>query len=380
MIKVLFVGGTFDTEGGRPSKLIDSMYKEIAGTSGYEVTLYNGGQVADLRNNIFPSVVEYKVVLWFANVSNDEDKLRDVKALNPKAILITSKRNDNNKYTFAELISRALAIKANLTIEFSKEEDKLFNMMLFDPLGNVFYDGFDVAELCDRLLCRTNQLLHFTRVPTVPEVLPPVPEVPEETEFFEFAHNCADIFHNLIRPAKGTERFLGNMSFRCQNGFPSFRGENGIVYVSRRNVDKSDINAASFVPVYLDEWNTTKYYGENKPSVDTPVQLRLYKLFPWANYMLHAHCYVDTTGIPDTLMLRTLSPVPCGALEEVGEIYQVIPGDSISDFNEQAPRLLVINLRGHGCILIAKDVEIFKELQKHKDNCFVQRTMPEPMW
>jgi hypothetical protein len=380
MIKVLFVGGTFDTEGGRPSKLIDSMYKEIAGTSGYEVTLYNGGQVADLRNNIFPSVVEYKVVLWFANVSNDEDKLRDVKALNPKAILITSKRNDNNKYTFAELISRALAIKANLTIEFSKEEDKLFNMMLFDPLGNVFYDGFDVAELCDRLLCRTNQLLHFTRVPTVPEVLPPVPEVPEETEFFEFAHNCADIFHNLIRPAKGTERFLGNMSFRCQNGFPSFRGENGIVYVSRRNVDKSDINAASFVPVYLDEWNTTKYYGENKPSVDTPVQLRLYKLFPWANYMLHAHCYVDTTGIPDTLMLRTLSPVPCGALEEVGEIYQVIPGDSISDFNEHAPRLLAINLKGHGCILIAKDVEIFKELQKHKDNCFVQRTMPEPMW
>jgi hypothetical protein len=253
MIKVLFVGGTFDTEGGKPSKLIDSMYKEIAGTSGYEVTLYNGGQVADLRNNIFPSVVEYKVVLWFANVSNDEDKLRDVKALNPKAILITSKRNDNNKYTFAELISRALAIKANLTIEFSKEEDKLFNMMLFDPLGNVFYDGFDVAELCDRLLCRTNQLLHFTRVPTVQEVLPPVPEVPEETEFFEFAHNCADIFHNLIRPAKGTERFLGNMSFRCQNGFPSFRGENGIIYVSRRNVDKSDIKAASFVPVYLDE-------------------------------------------------------------------------------------------------------------------------------
>lgn len=380
MIKVLFVGGTFDTEGGRPSKLIDSMYKEIAGTSGYEVTLYNGGYVADLRNSIFPSVVEYKVVLWFANVSNDEDKLRDVKALNPKAILITSKRNDNNKYTFAELISRALAIKANLTIEFSKEEDKLFNMMLFDPLGNVFYDGFEVAELCDRLLCRTNQLLHFTRVPTVPEALPPVPEVPEETEFFAFAHNCADIFHNLIRPAKGTERFLGNMSFRCQNGFPSFRGENGIVYVSRRNVDKSDINAASFVPVYLDESNTTKYYGENKPSVDTPVQLRLYKLFPWANYMLHAHCYVDTTGIPDTLMLRTLSPVPCGALEEVGEIYQVIPGDSISDFNEQAPRLLAINLKGHGCILIAKDVEIFKELQKHKDNCFVQRTMPEPMW
>jgi hypothetical protein len=93
--------------------------------------------------------------------------------------------------------------------------------------------------------------------------------------------------------------------------------------------------------------------------------------------MLHAHCYVDATGIPGTMMLRTTNPVPCGALEEVGEIYQVIPGNSISDFNEQAPRLLAINLTGHGCILIAKDVEILKELQKHKDNCFVARQMPE---
>ena len=380
MTKVLIVGGIFDNEGGRPSKLIDSLYKEIAGTSGYEVILYNGGLVSDLQNYIFPSVVEYAVVLWFANVSNDEDKLRDVKALNPKAILITSKRNDNNKYTFAELISRALAIKANLTIEFSKKEDKLFNMVLFDPLGNVFYDGFDVAELSNKLMIRIGKLLHFTRVPSVKETTLPTPEVPEEIEFFNFAHDCADIFHNLIRPAKGTERFLGNMSFRCQNGFPSFRGENGIIYVSRRNVDKSDINAGSFVPTYLDEWNTTKYFGDFKPSVDTPVQLRLYKLFPWANYMLHAHCYVDISKLPphlNLLQLRTMKPVPCGAIEEISEIYHIIPGGSITSFNSTAPRLLAINLRGHGCIIIAQDVEVLKELKKHKDNCFVQRQMPE---
>lgn len=36
-----------------------------------------------------------------------------------------------------------------------------------------------------------------------------------------------------------------------------------------------------------------------------------------------------------------------------------------------------INLAGHGCILIAKDVEILKELQKHRDNCFIARQMPE---
>jgi hypothetical protein len=46
-------------------------------------------------------------------------------------------------------------------------------------------------------------------------------------------------------------------------------------------------------------------------------------------------------------------------------------------FNKNNPRLLAINLAGHGCILIAKDIEILKELQNYKDNCFVQRPTPE---
>lgn len=378
MTKVLIVGGTFDSEGGRPSKLIKSINNELINCKEFSILCYNGGGVDYLHNDILPSVVGYDVVLWFANVPNDEVKLRDVKAINPKTILITSKRNDDNKYTFAELISRALAIKANLTIEFSKHDDK-FNMMLFDPLGNVFYDGFDVPEMCTHLAHRVSKLLTFTRVPSIQDTENEVPAVPEETEFFEFAHDCADIFHNLIRPAKGTERFLGNMSFRCQNGFPSFRGEDGIIYVSRRNVDKSEINAASFVPTYLDEEMNVKYFGHAKPSVDTPVQLRLYKLFPWANYMLHAHCYVDTTGIPDTLQYNTYTPVSCGAIEEVNEIWNpyVSKGHLWEACYNKQPRLVAVNLCGHGCILIAKDVEIFKELQKHKDNCFVQRPMPE---
>lgn len=375
---VLFIGGTFDNKGGKPSNLILSMYKELCKEKDFNITFMNGGTVAVLHEQVLPLVEHYQVVLWFANVPNDEDKFRNVKAINPKCILITSKRNDNGKYTFAELISRALAIKANLTLEFSKQEDK-FNMMLFDPLGNVFYNGLDIAKLCNNLAHRTKQLINFTRVPTIQETELPTPEVPEETEFFEFAHNCADIFHNLIRPVKGTERFLGNMSFRCQNGFPSFRGDNGIVYVSRRNVDKSNINANSFVPTYLDEYLQVKYFGDTKPSVDTPVQLRLYKLFSWANYMLHAHCYVDITGIPDTLQYNTYTPVPCGAIEEVDEIWNPFVRKGYlweACYNKQ-PRLIAVNLCGHGCILIAKDVEIFKELQKHKDSCFVQRPIPE---
>lgn len=378
--QMLIVGGTFDHNGGSPSGLVRSIDKSIREKTAFDVTTVNGGWVEDLHKEILPSVLGFDVVLWFANVSNDEVKLRDVKAINPKCILITSKRNDDGKYTFAELISRALAIKANLTIEFSKDPDGLFNMMLFDPLGNVFYNGFMVDELCTKLLDRTKQLLMFTRVPSVQDTTQEAPVVSEETEFFNFAHSCADIFHNLIRPAKGTERFLGNMSFRCQNGFPSFRGENGMIYVSRRNVDKSDIGATSFVPTYLDDTNTVRYFGDDKPSVDTPVQLRLYKYFPWANYMIHAHCYVDIQDIQDVMGFSTTQPIPCGALEEVDEILErYVFWDDLwkSYHNVEAPRLLAINLVGHGCILIAKDVEILKELQKHKDNCFVARSMPE---
>lgn len=382
MNNVLIVGGTFDQEGGRPSKLIYSIHQEFMKEKDFITTCANGGPVSGLHDLILPSVEAYDIVLWFANVPNDEVKLRDVKAINPRVMLVTSKRNDDNKYTFAELISRALAIKANLTVEFSKREDK-FNMMLFDPLGNVFYDGLSVEDLCVKMISRLKKLRTFTRVPTIQEADMATPEVPDESEFFSFAHDCADIFHNLIRPAKGTERFLGNMSFRCQNGFPSFRGENGIIFVSRRNVDKSDINAESFVPTYLNDLNDVKYFGNAKPSVDTPVQLRLYKKFPWANYMLHAHCYVDIPDMPDVLGTSTDVPIPCGALEEVDEIVEryIFWEDFWKSCHKgNTPRLFAVNLLGHGCILIAKDVEILKELQKHKDNCFVQRQMPEVMY
>ena len=377
--KILIVGGTFDREGGSSSGLVRSIIEGLHYTNAFDIAAVNGGTVSELHDEILPFVTDYQIVFWFANVSNDEVKLRDVKAINPKVILVTSKRNDDNKYTFAELISRSLAIKANLTIEFSKQDDK-FNMMLFDPLGNVFYDGLEVTNLCTAMTERLKKLITFTRVPTIQETELERPEVPNESEFFNFAHSCADIFHNLIRPARGTERFLGNMSFRCQNGFPSFRGDNGIIYVSRRNVDKSDIGATSFVPTYLDDTNTVRYFGENKPSVDTPVQLRLYKYFPWANYMIHAHCYVDTSEILYALPARTINPVPCGALEEVEEIVNAYVKSSAilwEPWHKEPPRLLAINLVGHGCILIAKDIEILKELQKHKDNCFVQRPTPE---
>lgn len=372
MKNILIVGGTFDREGGRASSIVNKISEGVSKYSNiydndHNTTLYNGGNIEDLPR-ILESVKEQSIVFWMPNVSNDEIKIRDVKSINHKVILVNSKRNDNSKYTFAELIQRSLAAKANLTIEFSKGEDGIFNMLLFDPLGNSFYEGSDIDKLCENLVKRMFKLTEFTRKPTIPTDNTDTIEVPDEEEFFTFARNCSTIFHNLIKPAKDTERFLGNMSFRCQNGFPSFRGDNGLIFVSKRNVNKEEIQKDSFVPCYLDENENVRYYGENKPSVDTPVQLRLYEKFPEINYMIHAHCYIN---MPEQPQIFTDNPVPCGAIEEVEEICRVM-----SKVNPER-ELFAINLIGHGCIIMAKSIGPLMNLMDYKNSCFVQRNMPE---
>ena len=367
---VLIVGGTFDRQGGKPSGLISKIVDETKTRNDIILETYNGGFVDELKTNIINRCKDNQITFWMPNVSNAEEKIRNVKEINPKTILISSKRNDNNKYDFAELITRALEMKSNLTIEFSKVKDNQFNMMVFDPLGNEFYNGTDISKMTTALFNRAIKLTTFTRQPTI-KVDGDVPEVPDEEEFFNFARSCSEIFHNLINPSKDTTRFLGNMSFRCQNGFPSFRGENGVIFVSRRNVDKSEISKDFFVPTYLDEDETVKYYGEYKPSVDTPIQLRLYKEYPEMNYMIHAHCYFKAPKEFEMHTPFTYTPIPCGAIEEVQEIT------FSANYDEDEDTFIAVNLIGHGCILMAKDVSTFTKLLNYKDNCFYKRVVPE---
>lgn len=362
---LLIVGGTFDKKGGKPSSLVQKIHNNIY-LDKSEVTVYNGGYVSELHDNIIDEAKNHKIVIWMPSVPNDEIKIRNVKEVNPKTILISSKRNDNNKYSFAELISRSLAMKSNLTIEFSKVGDKLFNMFVFDPLGNEFYNGTSIKDMTIAIINRAILLTKFTRKPSIPAETQLNRENPNPVEFISFARSCSDIFHNLINPSKGTTRFLGNMSFRCQSGFPSFKDESGLVYVSRRNVDKSDIDHNSFVPVYLDDNDNVRYFGDNKPSVDTPVQLRLYKLFPNIKYMIHAHCYFGKDAI------WTQKPVPCGAIEEVEEIVNALKNIDVSKES-----FIAVNLIGHGCLLMASDCSEFTNLMNDKNNNFIKRMVPE---
>lgn len=366
-MKILIVGGSFDHNGGRPSSLVDKFVKEIdkyliqyyiKTKEKNNLNIYNGGYFKSIEA-ILEDCKNADVVLWWANVPNDYPKIRDVKEINPKCMLVTSKRNDNEKYNFSELINRALGAKANLCIEFSKGNDGIFNMMVFDPLGNNWYSGSSIEECTKEMMNRLLFLKDITRqgCKQVDDFI----EIPNEEKFFDLIKENAEVFHELINPAPGVTRFLGNSSFRCQRGFPSFKKDK-IVYMSQRNVDKRYIGKEAFVPVYLENGNIF-YQGEKKPSVDTPIQLRLYDKLPNIQYMMHSHVYIE--GAPFTKNM-----VPCGGIEEVDEVLNTI----LEEYGTLDAPFYAINLIGHGSIVMGKEVELMKDIP------YISRIVPENIY
>lgn len=354
---ILFVGGNWDLNGGKQSKIVSEFAKFLP-----DAIVYNGGNYNDL-NEILESCINYDVVIWWAKVPNELPKIRNVKDINYKTMLVSSKRNIDNKYSFQELLQRSFALKSNLTIEFSKKKD-LYSMRLFDPLGNVWYEGTDIKDCSEELLNRLNFIKNITRESTVSseenvgalswlfnmfkeELFKSnsKPTILEKKLFLNIVKDYASKFAEATFETKDVKRFLGNASFRCPKGFPSFR-DGKYIFVSKRNVNKEFIGIDEFIPVYLE--NGKIYYcGESKPSVDTPIQVRLYELLPNINYMIHSHCYIE--GAPFTEI-----SLPCGALEEVEEILKLLEQECDNDFNKD---FYLFNLLGHGSIMMSKNPE-----------------------
>lgn len=369
--KILFVGGNWDLDGGRKSKIVDEFAKNMD-----NVDLYNGGNYKDL-DKILESSINYDTVIWWANVDNSLPKIRNVKEVNYKTMLVSSKRNDNSKYSFQDLLQRSFALKSNLTIEFSKVEDK-FHMRLFDPLGNIWYEGEDISECAKRMMDRLKFIKGITRESTTSseensgalawffnmfkqemyksdeDVIVPIKE-----EFLEIVKEYATKLAEATFNTSDVKRFLGNASFRCPKGFPSFR-DGKYIFVSRRNVNKEFISIDEFVPVYLED-NKIYYCGENKPSVDTPIQVRLYEKLPNINYMIHSHCYIKDAPYTNIAL-------PCGAIEEIDEISSLINEYYDGDYNRD---FYVINLLGHGSIMMSNSPEKLRDIE------MVGRNIPE---
>ena len=79
-MKILFVGGTFDDNGGKPSSIVNKFSRELETLEDIEFTVKNGGYYNEIRD-ILDSVTEYDTVFWWPNIPNHFEKLRDVKEI-----------------------------------------------------------------------------------------------------------------------------------------------------------------------------------------------------------------------------------------------------------------------------------------------------------
>ena len=379
-LKILLVGGTFDNLSGKPSSYINK-FKYALINDDTKVVCYNGGNVDTLKliqEKI--KVFKYDAIIWCPNIPNDIEKLnRNLKTLDPNIIYVASKRN-NNEYSFQQLVSKALQCKANLLIEFNTTEYQISGRLI-DPLGNEWCPKTCYIQLlADTLI----QQLHFlktqvTRQGTISirnaPVYPEFNNINEYNDFKDFLYiikQYAEVYHNLICPDVNTTRFLGNSSFRCtKGGFPSFRAKTtpNLIFVSERNIDKRSIEFNNFVGVNLTEQFHGKvgYYGDRKPSVDTPIQLKLYKKYPWINYIIHSHVYLKNTPF-------TKQYYPCGALQEFDEICETINKVIQEQSGGLKPIRIAINLIGHGCIVLSTGVAHLKDLP------YIAREFPEQMY
>jgi hypothetical protein len=308
--------------------------------------LVNGGAWDELES-LMGALGSFDAVLWFADVPNDRPKLvTDIKARWPKLYLVTSKRNLDGQYGTSEILGRALKTKSNLLVEMTGQRNAV-ESTLWDPLGSAYcLRERNIDVVADALLRRLVRLGQFKRVgcQQVGEgkrVEPPM--TPELEQFYGLVREQAERFHEIIHGV-GHERMMGNASFRCARGFPSFR-EGFLLFVSQRDVDKRFIGPEAFVAVAAEALDPVYYYGPIKPSVDTPIQVRLYAAYPRVRFMLHSHTYID--GAP-----MTPEPIPCGAIEEADAVRDLVGDSNAVDF--------AVNLRGHGSIVLASKIETMR--------------------
>jgi hypothetical protein len=347
-MKSLFVGGSFDEQNGKFSNLADKIHSSL----GFETQYYNGGNYQDLLK-LAEDVGKYETVFWLARIPEDKPRISATLKENGNFIFVSSKRNMDEKLTTFDMIYDALKIKSNLMLEFKRNE-MVYLARVLDPLGNVFLDFNSNFELVGKVLGkRTKELASYTRVRTesIGEKIDPL----VDEEFLGLIKHYAGSFSDFVyNNPEAINRHMGNASFRCASGFPSFR-KDGLVYVSRRNVDKRGVDSDSFVAVDVNAPKLS-YYGVKKPSVDTPIQVKLYQNYSNLNFMLHSHNYVRNAKFTDRI-------IPCGAVEEADEIMSLFPDKDVKAFS--------VNLKGHGSLVASSNLDYFKNLD------YFARPIPE---
>lgn len=317
MINSIIVGGDFKTTP-KPSSVINKI------AAFFDGTVVNGGLPEDVQNI---DISGKDLVIWAPNIDNEVDKHYPKKDVG--SVLICSKviREDR---TDVDAIARIFKMNGNAVIAIYP--GATFTFKLIDALGNVWYEGTDIPELCLAIINIYNWTKGSIRVRTNKSDFDFAGECPDLEKLIDLNKIVADKFESI------GSRYFGNVSTRCAKMFPSMRVDCEYILVSKRNVDKKRITAEDFVKVRYDG-TVVEYLGDNKPSVDTGIQSFLYQKNQFVNFMIHGHTYVE--GYP-----YTDKYFPCGDMREAYEV---------DDFLVWGTGC--INLTNHGFLIFANTID-----------------------
>ena len=278
--------------------------------------------------------------------------------------------------TIGDSLSDVFKMKANAVILVNGS-----NYDLVDALGNLWCRTSDPIELLNNVL----RLYNWTKSSIRKQSIIADSYVPFDVRTAPDLKRFCDVIKtvsSLVENERGG-RYFGNASTRCSKMFPSIRrrknnGKSSLgdyILVSKRNVSKEKIEPEDFVVAKLNislqdsNPNMIMYFGEDKPSVDTPSQIWLYNEYPNINYMIHGHAYVNSDFLGVNLINTTDEYCSCGDLREVTQIKKIVR-QSDCDF-------FIINLINHGFIIATETLETMENFVNHKDTHFVYRNIGE---
>ena len=323
---VILVGG--NPAEKKASRVLYKLASIIKDTVECQVDIYNGELPEDISNG--------DLVLWTPDIPNEQPKDYPVKGRG--AVLICSKVMREG-YTKVDAVSRIFKMQGNAVISIYKNDEKDFKFGLIDALGNTWAETKDLKLLCSEILALYSWTKGSIRV-SIPQCEATMPVLTDYDE------NVLNLFVKLNKDlaykvaSQVGNRYFGNYSTRCTKLFPSMRDGN-IILMSPRNVDKRTITTKDMVPIYAGA-----YIGDRKPSVDAPVQLKIYEKVDWVNYLIHGHAFI--MGTP-----ATKHYYPCGDLREAPEVI-----GALRDGRHR------INLKNHGFLIAAENINELEDLIK----------------
>lgn len=337
------VGGNLET--GRQSSIVQKLTCKLQNKATLGSHLYNG---------VIPNTtLDCDLIIWMPEISNEKPK--DYPLKNKGACLICSKVIHGDR-TEVDAISKIFDMRGNAVIcIYDKNTDDnlpFYTFKLIDALGNVWVETDNLDKLAFTIMkfykwSKGQIRKSYYKIPILGanDMIQSCLDIADRKEFIRLNTLLADKIENSLG-----SRYFGNFSTRCMKMFPSVKGRDNRYLFSPRNTDKKRLTVDDFVLVRSPHHKRESfYYGERKPSVDAPVQVKIYETFEGIKYIIHGHASIRHAS-------TTKNYFPCGDLREYDEINNLLEAG-----------ICCINLKNHGFLIAAHSLPQMESLIREQN-------------